>query len=122
MRGNIYNSLVEACILKTCNWIVMTLFHFVRVSLLSFFSSYITSSYLFACVTADRSIWGLGLEDTFQSLIGNPFKVWVNSSLLSQYMEKDLPSFRCCKVDNSLVKTRNYKYEQERKLMQRNLS
>ena len=88
MRGNIYNSLVEACILKTCTWIVMTLFHFVWVLLFSFFSSYIASSYLFVCVTADRSIRGLGLKDTFQSLAGNPFKIGVNSTLLSQYMEK----------------------------------
>ena len=49
------NRLVNVCILKTCDWIVMSMFDF-RKSVTFFGFPRFLQFYFFACVTTDRSL------------------------------------------------------------------
>ena len=67
------------CILKTCHWIVMFMFHFVKSRLfLVFFVSH-----CFFCMCGNQSVnlarLMIGAEDTYQPLTTIPFKVGVKT-------------------------------------------
>ena len=74
----IYNWLLNACTLKTCHWIVMSMFQFRKTCLCYQFSSLLIV--LFLCQLSSLACWTTNGRDTCQLLTTILFKVRVNNS------------------------------------------
>ena len=81
-RCDIYNRLVNACVVKTCYWIVMPMYYLKKYHFFGFSSFLIV---LFICM---RRGWSFspanrttGVEHTYRTLTAIPFKLEVDNSL-----------------------------------------
>ena len=84
------------------------MFHLGKTSLSSgFFVS--ERLLLFACAATNLVFKTTGVEGTHQTLAAISFQVEVNHSCYHRHIRTNVPSFRFCRIYNSLFKARSFR-------------